>query len=439
MPASETIKRSQDLRKERRYQEAFAAAQQATQLDPTSANAWWQFGLNAHSIDDLPTALIALRETVRLAPSFSSGWAQYGRALSRSGKIEEAEKAYLQALRTDPTDISTLRLVATFYAEKKDTEGHLKIFLKLDELGETDSDELNRLGILFHNNKNFGKALYYYRRSAAAIPSTAAFFNQGLVYCDREVSQDADAVDSWRRALAIDPNYTKAKERLAAITPRLSKLANDAIAVHSTLLSPDEWFQHYINPFELLGVERGTSLEELDAKTLQRLKKILLQEIALESGRVTWLDGFVVDQSRAIGLCEEITDAAKKTFHWNVFENERLLRFLTRGEHLHFLYDEEYFPLATLVALDDEEDSDFRQWVSKPFSQQYDLVLSRAIELGSIAIVEALFDGRRWVLPAAPTPTPRDSASTSVCSSRSRNPTAPFRRSRIRAWPARAS
>lgn len=398
MSVEETIKRCQSLRKEQRYREAFSAAQEAIKIDPTNADGWWQFGLNAHSIEDLPNALVGLRETIRLAPRFASGWAQYGRVLSRSGKVDEAEKAYSQALRIDPRDISNLRLIAEFYTEKKDAEGHLRILLRIDELGEANAEELNRVGILYHNKKNFGEALRYYHRSVATEPTTAALFNLGLVYSDREVSQDIDAVDSWRRALTIEPTYSRAQERLTAITPRLTQLAIDAVAVQTSLISREEWFQHYLNPFELLGVDRGTSLEELDARALQLLKKRLLQEIALENGRVSWLDDLPVDQSRAIGLLDEIADEQKKAHQWNVFQNEPLLRFLSRGDYRHFLYDETFLPLDTLAALEDE-DGNLLEWLSAPFAHQYNAVLSRAIELGEISVIEALFDGRRWVLP----------------------------------------
>ncbi len=131
MPAAETIKQAQLLRKEQRYQEAFGAAQQATQIDPNNADGWWQFGLNAYSMDDLANALVGLRETVRLAPRFASGWAQYGRALSRSGKMDEAEKAFMQALRIEPNEIFNFRLLASFYGDKKDADGQLKIPLEV--------------------------------------------------------------------------------------------------------------------------------------------------------------------------------------------------------------------------------------------------------------------------------------------------------------------
>jgi hypothetical protein len=47
----------------------------------------------------------------------------------------------------------------------------------------------------------------------------------------------------------------------------------------------------------------------------------------------------------------------------------------------------------------DEEWYGLREWISEPFARQYDLVLTRAIQQKRRFAVEALFDGRRWIMP----------------------------------------
>jgi hypothetical protein len=122
----------------------------------------------------------------------------------------------------------------------------------------------------------------------------------------------------------------------------------------------------------------GLDLDDLDAKTLQRLKKSLLQEIDLEDGAVSWLPGVSIDKSRAISVCEELNDEDDRAFHWYVFQNKPLLGFLCRGSHEHFLVDEEDSPLDIIEILD-EEGVGFREWLSEPFAAQYDRVLSRVL------------------------------------------------------------
>jgi hypothetical protein len=132
-------------------------------------------------------------------------------------------------------------------------------------------------------------------------------------------------------------------------------------------------------------------------KSLQRATKQLLQEIELNDGKVSWMGNHAFDKSRALTLEDELHDKPKREHHWAVFQNKRLLRFLTLGDIEHFLYSDDYFPRETLELLEDEPE--FVAFLSKPFARQYNFVLSRAIDRRLVSVVEALFDGRRWVEP----------------------------------------
>ncbi len=210
------------------------------------------------------------------------------------------------------------------------------------------------------------------------------------------MSQDVDAVDSLRRALYVAADYQPAIKKLGEITPRLFGLAQEALKHGETFLHLGECFQFYLNPFEMLGCESGESIEAFDAKRIQRLKKAVLQEIELEDGTLQSLGGFVVDKSRAIGLCEDLFDDKLRRCHWQVFQNPFLLWFMTRGDIRHFLHIKNSFPRETLEALDDDE---FRRWLSEPFARQYNLILTRAIERRAARVMESLF--RRAALGVA--------------------------------------
>ena len=105
---------------------------------------------------------------------------------------------------------------------------------------------------------------------------------------------------------------------------------------------------------DLRGVLQLEESEEPDAKTIQRAKKKLLQEIDVNDGKVSWLNDYPLDKSRALGLEDELHDEKKRGYHWAIFRNKLLLRFLTHGDIGHFLYADNYFPRATLELLDKE-------------------------------------------------------------------------------------
>jgi hypothetical protein len=171
-------------------------------------------------------------------------------------------------------------------------------------------------------------------------------------------------------------------------------LAERARAAAAGLIRTEEWFQFYLSPYEALQIEEVPSVEYLDTKVIQRAKKKLLQEIELQ-GKVSWLDGFALDLSRAHTLDDELLDASKARHHLFVFRDKNLLRFLTRGDIELFIRPDCYSSRATLDLLEDRR---FKTFLSRPFARQYDRVLTRAIERQLMPVLEILFNDRRWIL-----------------------------------------
>jgi len=395
---STIIEQIRSLRQDRRFDEACELAQDLISADERDADAWWNLALAQHSLGKLDEALDSLKILIKLAPKFADGWAQYGVVLGEKNQPVQALKALSHALQIQPNHSFAARQSAHICKEQKDSDGEIRYLQGLDAMGEANGHDLNKLGIIHWEKKHFGKAIEYYHRSAAELESCAPYFNLALVYNHDEVSQDVDAIDCLARALLIDPEYDKAKQRLAAIKPRLAKIAQDVLKEGNSGLSKEDWYKYYLNPFELLvGQNHEYGIEDYDTKTIQRLKKRLLQEIELEDGCIHYIDGLIIDKSRAIGVCEELNDESLKLHHWLVFSTDYLLGFLTRGDIRHFLSLDDYKPLDLLEELDSEW-SGFREWLSKPFARQYDLVLTRALQNKRLPLVESLFDGRRWIL-----------------------------------------
>lgn len=397
MTTAERLQECKKLRSAKRYDEAIEIAKYVIAMDERNADGWWNLALAQHSQGKLQEALTSLKTVLKLVPKFSSGWAQYGVVLAANRQADEGLKALSRALQLDPTNDFAARQAARICGEQKDSEGEIHYLHLMETMGKADGNALNSLGIAYWKKKYFGKAIDYYHRSATALESSAPYFNLALVYNHDEVSQDADAIDCLERALRIDPGYENAKKRLAAIKPRLQNLANSVINEGESGLAIEDRYQFYINPFELLGANRDDDLEDYDAKQIQKLRKRLLSEIDLEDGELETEFGLRVDRSRAISLCEELNDDRLKEYHWMVFSEPYLMGFLSRGNVRHFLCLDEYQPLDLLEELDNEW-SEFREWLSLPFARQYDLVLTRALQKKRVAMVESLFDGRRWIL-----------------------------------------
>ena len=399
LTAGELIEKCKDQRKRKRYEEALVTAQAAVRADPDDAEAWWQASLCRLAIGDEKNAIHALRNTVVLEPEADRAWSQLGILLKKSGEIAEAKEAFIESLSRDRENIDALEGISSIYADEDDhdqDEEEVSILDRIETLSFLLSVQTNRLGILHYRNKRHHEAIKYWLIDAAASDHPASLFNLGLVYNKPEVSQDADAIDMWRLALRRFPKYEPPLKQIPKLLPRMLQLARDARKQGATLLPKDQWYEHYLNPFELLNPDPGLDFEDFDVKTLQKLKKSLLQEIDLEDGAVSWLPGVIFDKSRAIGVCEELNNDTKREFHWHVYSNKTLMGFLTMGAHEHFLVAERESPLDT-IELINEVEYGFREWLSDLFAPQFDRVLSKAIDAKNLVVLECLLDGRRWV------------------------------------------
>jgi hypothetical protein len=287
----------------------------------------------------------------------------------------------------------------------------------MEEPSLNETGSFGECSMTARKRNEIGQQRFDARRYAEAQPlqesaAAAHLVEKGMALIDPTVSQETDAADTFRRALALKPDQARAKEGLDIAKRKLVPLAERARIAATGLVRPADWFKCYISPYESLQIEEALAGVELDAKAIQRAKRRLLQELDLNEGKVSWLDNYPLDKSRAHKLDDELLDPKKVRYHRAIFQNKHLLRFLTRGHIEHFLYSDDYFPQATLDLLDEEPE--FRAFLSKPFAQQYNRVLTRAIEQRlqlvievlffgrrqrRLPVIEALFGGRRWVMP----------------------------------------
>jgi tetratricopeptide (TPR) repeat protein len=399
MTAEEYIKKAVEHRENDRLDEAIIAARRATNLDPENANSWWQLALAVHDKEGYGAAFPHFKKTVELAPSFAYGWHRLGIAYKKTSQTDEAVKCWEQATAIDPERTDTLKLLLAAYREREKVGDEEKLFetLKLIENhGVLEADEINRLGIEYHNRKEYYRAIIYFRKYALETPGPIGYFNLGLAYNAREIGQDLDAIDAWRRALARDPAYAKAQSSIDGAIKSLEALRSRVLTNGKPLVTEKQWYINYINPFELLSLE-DIDPWDIDIKHVQKAKKALIQEIELEDGNIEWMPGLKMDRSMAMKVADDLNNDTNIYWHHLVFQYKPLLNFLSRGSLELFLVDSEESPVDVLNALDDDPDG-LGPWLSKLFTPQFNILLTEAIQQGDMASLECLLKGRRWVV-----------------------------------------
>ena len=358
---------------------------------------WRNLFVSARDSGDHETAGKIGKQAVREHPRSDWLWRELGGVLVKLGRLDDAEDALETAHHLNPNASWLWRHLAALHRKRNNLDDEIECFETLIRLKAAEYSDLISLGFAYHKHRDSAKAIHFFRRAAATRRGKTPWIILALLYSRSEIPQDADAADACRNALVIDPDDDKAKELLKRIKLNHVPLAAQALSAASGLLKSDDYFDFYISPFDLLQFTNMSVAKGLEEKAIQLAKKRLLHELELNDGKVSWLGNYAIDKARAIAIVDELDDEVKRRCHIAVYQNDLLLNFLTRGDIHHFLYLDDYFPCDTEEML--HRDFGFRKFLSKTFAKQYNRVLTRAIEERRLPVIEALFDGRRWVEP----------------------------------------
>ncbi|MFH1259732.1 MAG: tetratricopeptide repeat protein [Elusimicrobiota bacterium] len=391
------IEEARKLYTEEKYADAVSIFSEILKEAPDYIDGWKYLGSSLHILKRYQPAIDAYEESIKLnfinlGIEDAYSWRELGNVLVSDRKYDEAKRRLEKAQWLDEDDPWLWRYYARLYRDQKQYSKEIMALLKVELLEVATPYDLCLIGIAFHNNNDFFKALNYYYKSLIAYDysDSAPLLNMALVYSHPDVSQDIDAADSYQRVLIINPALEEAKAPLKGIIEKLTPLAQRAKEEFASLLIGDnDHYRFYINPFEAFDIQ------DFDVKLVHRARKKLLSEIELNGGRVSWLSNQLIDKSHVYRLEEEIVDNSKREYHWIIYNDKKLLNFLSKGAIELFLYDEAYLPDIILTR---ESDEGFRVFLSSVFTGPYDFVLSRALEKKAVAVIKALFDGRRWVV-----------------------------------------
>jgi tetratricopeptide (TPR) repeat protein len=117
--SNELYDQAKILRLDGRYEEALLKAKGAVNLNPNSANAWWEVALSSNALKKIDAAIEAFEKTVELSEEFAQGWSYYGKALQSAGRKEDAINAFEMALELDDSESTALiQLMQIYYSDE---------------------------------------------------------------------------------------------------------------------------------------------------------------------------------------------------------------------------------------------------------------------------------------------------------------------------------
>ncbi|HEY9878118.1 MAG TPA: tetratricopeptide repeat protein [Leptolyngbyaceae cyanobacterium] len=159
------------------YEEALAAANRATGLQPDYAKAWNNRAVVLWHLAQYDEALASTKKAIELDANYAQAWFNQGRIYSTTKEYQQALNAYDQVVRVNPQ-------------------------------AETADLWVNRAAVLWHLKRS-DDALAALDKAIQLDPkSTQAFVNKGIVLL--ELKRFEAAIAAYDKALEIDPQATAA-------------------------------------------------------------------------------------------------------------------------------------------------------------------------------------------------------------------------------------
>lgn len=181
----------------------------------------FQDGLRLHRAGQLEEAVKRYEEALRFSSDHTTAWMNLGVALSGLKKYVEAEKAFLEALKRDGKNIDVLYNLACLYIDAGRISEAKDILEQVIGLDPTHASAYNNLGHIHKEYlKSFQKAIESFEKALMGYPpntfdAARCYYNLGNCY--QELLEIPKAIDYYRKAIAISPDFVEAHWNLSHV------------------------------------------------------------------------------------------------------------------------------------------------------------------------------------------------------------------------------
>lgn len=189
---------------------------QAIEMGADDAEVHFKRGDVLISAGKLEDAAASLRAAVRRDPLHENAYASLGYVYGELGNLDSSLSAYKNALDISPGKPLLHNNVGfTLFKMKKFDEAK-KAYGECLKIDKTYTRCIYNLADIFKNEKSYDKVAALYRLGLQTEPDNAlVHFALGETY--EKLSKTADAINSYREALRLDPNLRNAQKRLSLL------------------------------------------------------------------------------------------------------------------------------------------------------------------------------------------------------------------------------
>ena len=218
----------------KRFEEAIAAYDQAIALKPDFFKAWYNRGGILVEFGDFDGAITSFDKAIELQPNYQEAWSSRGLALLKLGLIWEAISSYDQALELQRQDQETWYYRGVALAVGEQYEDAIASYNQAIEIQPDYHEVWIDRGVVLFNLKRWSEAIESWDQALSIQPDFyLAWYNRGIAL--ENLARREEAITSYQKAITIKPDFHPAWYNQAVAFYYLNRFA-EAISCYDSAL-----------------------------------------------------------------------------------------------------------------------------------------------------------------------------------------------------------
>jgi tetratricopeptide (TPR) repeat protein len=252
---------------------AIAACKEAIRLDPIAANPHNNLGTALQDAGDLPGAIAAFQEAIRLDPQYAIPHVNLGTALRDSGDFRGAITACQEAIRLDPKLAPAHQGLGAALRDSGDLPGALTAYKEVIRLDPQSPNAHSGLGSVLYDSEDLPGAITACQEAIRLDPKLAPAHNElGIAL---HASGDAPgAIAAFKEAIRLDPKSALAQINLGIALQRSGDFSGAMTAYKEAIRLNPKSAEAYNGPAWLLatgpdGIRNGAEAVKLATRACE--------------------------------------------------------------------------------------------------------------------------------------------------------------------------
>ncbi len=228
------------------YEKAIRECQQALEIDPAYAAAYYDRGLAYASLQQYEAAIADFDQVIALDPQHADAYYNRGLVYARQNAWEQALADYDQAITLHPEDALFYNSRGNVYYKMKNYARALADYDQAIQYNPTYVDAYLNRGLTYAALEEYQHAIADYNQTLALDPDNAVAYNyRGQAYA--RLQQYARALEDYTQAIARDPQYAVAYNNRGLCYVRLGNYAQAIAEYRQAVIANPQYATAYYN------------------------------------------------------------------------------------------------------------------------------------------------------------------------------------------------